>query len=188
MRHLKRGRKLNRTPEHRKAMVRNIARSLFIHGRITTTPEKAKETRAFAEKLITLAKEGTLAARRRAIMLLHDKIVVKQLFEDIAPRYTERNGGYTRILRLASRRLGDAAHQAIFELVEAEISSDDKKTVRKAAVANDDKDNAEVVNAEIVNEEESEKDESEAESESESESDSEQNEESEEGSSQEDSK
>lgn len=118
MRHLKRGRKLSRTSEHRNAMIRNLATSLFIHGRVTTTPQKAKVVRPFAEKLITLAKQGTLAARRRAISLLHDSLVVKSLFEEIGPRYASRPGGYTRILHLAKTRVGDSAPQALFELVE----------------------------------------------------------------------
>lgn len=129
MRHLKRGRKLGRTSSHRRAMLRNMASSLFLHGRVITTPEKAKEVRPFAEKLITLAKRGLddLAARRRAIRLLHDPSVVKALFTDLGPRYKERPGGYTRILHLAKRRIGDGARLALFELVEAEKASEDKQ-------------------------------------------------------------
>ncbi len=118
MRHMNSGRKLSRTPSHRRAMVRNLVASLFAHGRVTTTPAKAKEARPFAEKLITLAKGGTLADRRRALKLLHDKKVVAQLFNEIGPRYLQRPGGYCRILHLAKRRVGDAAPQAVFELVE----------------------------------------------------------------------
>ena len=118
MRHLKRGRKLNRTSAHRRAMVRNLVTSLFVHGRVSTTPAKAKEARPFAEKLITLAKCGTLHARRRAISLLHDERVVASLFAEIGPRYANRPGGYCRILHTAKIRVGDGAPQAIFELVE----------------------------------------------------------------------
>ena len=120
MRHLNRGRKLSRTSSHRKAMYRNMVAGLFRHGRIITTPAKAKEARPFAERLITLAKRGPsdLAARRRAIRLLHDPSLVRSLFEDLGVRYKERNGGYTRILHLAKHRVGDGAPQVLFELVE----------------------------------------------------------------------
>ncbi|MFH0910932.1 MAG: 50S ribosomal protein L17 [Planctomycetota bacterium] len=121
MRHLKRGRKLNRTSSHRKAMVRNMIISLLEHGRIETTPAKAKEARPFAERLITIAKGGTLAHRRRAIAALNDKKIVARLFEDIAPRYANRKGGYCRILHLDKHRIGDAAPLCLFELVEEEV-------------------------------------------------------------------
>ncbi len=123
MRHLKRGRKLNRTPTHKRAMMRNLATSLFIHGRVVTTPAKAKETKPFAEKLITLAKQGTLHARRRAISLLHDPHVVASLFDNIGPRYASRPGGYSRILHLDRTRVGDSAPQVLFELVEESMES-----------------------------------------------------------------
>ena len=120
MRHLKRGRKFSRTSSHRKAMFRNMVAGLFRHGRIITTPAKAKEARSFAERLITLAKRGPadLAARRRAIRLLHDPALVRSLFEDLGVRYKERTGGYTRILHLAKPRVGDASPRVLFELVE----------------------------------------------------------------------
>lgn len=120
MRHMNRGRKLSRTSSHRKAMYRNLVAGLFRHGKIITTPAKAKEARSFAERLITLAKRGAgdLAARRRAIRLLHDPALVRSLFEDLGVRYKERAGGYTRILHLAKTRVGDAAPQVLFELVE----------------------------------------------------------------------
>ena len=120
MRHLNRGRKLSRTSSHRKAMFRNMVAGLFRHGRIITTPAKAKEARPFAERLITLAKRGPsdLAARRRAIRLLHDASLVRSLFEDLGVRYKERAGGYTRILHLSKARVGDGAPQVLFELVE----------------------------------------------------------------------
>ena len=118
MRHMKSGRKLGRNTNHRRATLRNIARNLFIHERITTTPAKAKAARRFAEKLITLARKDTLHARRIALSRLPDREVVDILFEEIAPRFVDRPGGYTRIIPLAKRRLGDAAPQVIFELVE----------------------------------------------------------------------
>lgn len=135
MRHLKRGRKLNRNPSHRKAMVRNLVTSLFVHGRVITTPAKAKEARPFAEKLITLAKKGGLPNRRRAVSLLHDEGVVKDLFAEIAPRYKERPGGFCRILHLAKTRVGDSAPQVIFELVEEEMEGKAAAAPAAAAVA-----------------------------------------------------
>lgn len=119
MRHLKAGRTLNRNATHRLAMFRNMTRSLLEHGQIKTTLPKAKELRPFVEKLITLAKEGTLHARRRAIAKLADKHAVRVLFQDIAPRFADRQGGYTRVLRLANVRLGDAGQQAIIQLLKA---------------------------------------------------------------------
>ncbi len=135
MRHMKRGRKLGRSSSHRKAMVRNLVASLFEHGRVQTTPAKAKEARPFAEKMITLGKNGTLHARRRAISLLHDTKAVSKLFSEIAPQYTERHGGYCRILHMADHRIGDGAPQVLFELVEAEMKSKGKKKAKKVAVA-----------------------------------------------------
>lgn len=124
MRHRKAHRKLGRRSAPRRALLRNLVEGLFLatptekHAeRIQTTPEKAKEARRFAERLITLGKKGTLAARRRAIQLLHNKKAVRKLFDEIAPRYENRQGGYTRILRLGTVRVGDAAAQVIFELV-----------------------------------------------------------------------
>ena len=117
MRHRVAGRRLSRTSEHRLALRRNLTAALIEHETISTTPEKAKEARRLAERLITLGKKGTLAARRRALELLPDKRVIRKLFSEIAPRYTDRQGGYTRILRLGKPRVGDAAPQVIFELV-----------------------------------------------------------------------
>src|SRR5206468_9086006 len=108
MRHRKAGRKLGRNASHRLALKRNLARALFEHERIITTVPKAKALRPFVEKLITLAKKGTLHHRRLAISRLHDAEVVKRLFDEIAPRYKDRPGGYTRIIKRAERRLGDA--------------------------------------------------------------------------------
>lgn len=135
MRHLKRGRKLNRTPTHKRAMVRNLVTSLFVHGRVVTTPAKAKEARPFAEKLITLAKDGGLHARRRAISLLHDSHVVGSLFDEIGPRYMERNGGYCRILHLEKTRVGDRAAQVMFELVEGGAPASSGATTAPASAA-----------------------------------------------------
>jgi large subunit ribosomal protein L17 len=119
-------------------MYRNMAAAIFTHGRIITTPAKAKEARPFVEKLITLAKKGAgdLAARRRAIRLLHDPALVRSLFEDLGVRYTERQGGYTRILHLSKTRVGDGARQVLFELVEGGAPAGKAKSSkpRRAAV------------------------------------------------------
>ena len=121
MRHRIRGRKLNRSTAHRKALLRNLARSLFIefgrNNHIITTREKAKFAQPFAEKLITLAKEKTLHNYRRGLQLLQDEDLVHKLFEEIGPAYKERPGGYTRILGLQKRRLGDQASQVMFGFV-----------------------------------------------------------------------
>jgi large subunit ribosomal protein L17 len=117
MRHLKAGRKLGRNATHRQALMRNLARALFEHGRIITTVEKAKEARPFVEKLITLAKRGDLHARRLVLARLHDKDATTLLFKEIAPRFADRPGGYTRIIKRHERRLGDAGHTAFFELL-----------------------------------------------------------------------
>ncbi len=139
MRHLNRGRKLSRTSSHRKAMFRNMVASLFTHGKIITTPAKAKEARPFAEKLITLAKRGPddLAARRRAISLLNDAALVRSLFEDLGVRYKDRNGGYTRILHLSKTRVGDGSKMVLFELVEggAPATKEGKKEPAKVEPA-----------------------------------------------------
>lgn len=116
MRHLNKGRKLNRTPSHRKALFANMATSLFKHERIETTDAKAKELRGVAEKLIQLGKRGDLHARRQAYQTIRDRVILKKLFEDIAPRYQERQGGYTRVLKTRTRK-GDAAPMALIELV-----------------------------------------------------------------------
>ncbi|TDO84833.1 LSU ribosomal protein L17P [Halanaerobium saccharolyticum] len=110
-------RKLQKTSSHRQAMFRNMATSLFREGRIETTLPKAKELRSYAEKLITAAKTNDLASRRKVMSKIKDKEVVTKLFDEIAPQYSERPGGYTRILKMYPRR-GDAAKQAIIELVE----------------------------------------------------------------------
>ena len=117
MRHRKSGRKLGRNASHRKAMMSNMVTSLFRHERIQTTDAKAKELRRVAEKLITLGKRGDLHARRLALKQISDKEVLTKLFTEIAERNSDRNGGYTRILKLTRRR-GDNAPISIIELVE----------------------------------------------------------------------
>lgn len=134
MRHLKAGRKLGRNASHRLALMRNLAAALIERERIITTVEKAKEARRFVEKLITLAKKGTLHARRLALArlgpmaatsILDDKgkptgqTILKKLFSDLGPRFEDRPGGYTRIIKRHERRLGDAGRTAIFELLKA---------------------------------------------------------------------
>lgn len=109
-------RKLGRPTDHRKAMLRNLVTSLLRNGRIETTVTRAKETKRMADKMITLAKRGDLHARRQALAYIYDESVVKKLFDEIGPNYAERNGGYTRVLKLGPRR-GDAAEMAIIELV-----------------------------------------------------------------------
>ena len=117
MRHRKKGRKLNRTAAHRRATLRNMATSLFRHGRIETTTAKAKELRPYAERLITLAKRGDLHAVRLAATKIQDREVLSTLFDDIGPRFAERPGGYTPVLKLGNRK-GDAAEMSLIELVD----------------------------------------------------------------------
>jgi large subunit ribosomal protein L17 len=127
MRHRVAHRKLGRTTPHRIALLRNLATALFERERIRTTLPKAKEVRPFAERLITLARreEGRLHARRLAARDIHDRMVVKKLFDTIGPRFATRPGGYTRILRLGPRQ-GDGAEMAILELVGYEFKPDGK--------------------------------------------------------------
>src|SRR5579864_3779472 len=128
MRHLKAGRKLNRNASHRAALMRNLSCALIEHERIITTVAKAKALRTFIEKLITLAKKGTLHARRLAVSRLHNKDAVAKLFKEVAPRFAERPGGYTRIIRRQERRLGDAGITAFIEL----LREGEKKTRTRA--------------------------------------------------------
>ena len=109
-------RKLGRPTDHRKAMLRNLVTDLFREGRITTTECRAKEAGRIAEKMITLGKRGDLHARRQVLGYIYDESVVTKLFEEIAPKYEDRNGGYTRILKLGPRR-GDNAEVVFLELV-----------------------------------------------------------------------
>src|SRR5437763_7560843 len=117
MRHHRAGKKLGRDSAHRKALYANLAGSLIEHGRIRTTEAKAKAVKPFAEQMITLGKRGDLAARRQAIAELRSQDVVHQLFADVAPRFAERPGGYTRIVKLGPRQ-GDAAEMVYLELVD----------------------------------------------------------------------
>lgn len=116
MRHRKSGRKLGRNSSHRKAMFRNMVTSLLEHGRIKTTDTRAKELRKVAAKMITLGKKGTLHARRLAAAYVRDEAVVAKLFAEIAPGFAEREGGYTRIVKIGNRH-GDNAPMAIIELM-----------------------------------------------------------------------
>lgn len=130
MRHRKKGRQLGRQTKHRWALFRNLVTSLLDHERIETTEAKAKEIRGFTDRMITLGKEGTLPARRRALGFLRSKSVVSKLFSDVAGRFKDRSGGYTRIVK-TRRRIGDAAELVAIELV----SRADLSTKKKAAAA-----------------------------------------------------
>jgi len=132
MRHNNAGRRLGRTTSHREAMFRNMVTSLLNHEKITTTDAKAKEIRSVAEKMITLGKRGDLHAMRLAASYIREKSVVTKLFSTIAPRYKERSGGYTRIIKLGIRQ-GDTAPISLIELVEEELPS--KKAKQKPAKA-----------------------------------------------------
>jgi large subunit ribosomal protein L17 len=140
MRHRVRGRKLGRTTSHRKAMFRNQLTALFTHERIITTLAKAKELRPLAERMVTLAGTGSLPARRKVLTMVPDKEIVRRLFDEVAPRFTDRPGGYTRIMRLGRRR-GDGAEMAIIEFVDYDLaeheeggsSSKDKTTLMDRA-------------------------------------------------------
>jgi large subunit ribosomal protein L17 len=141
--HLIRGRQLSRDTEHRKSLRRSLVQSLIEHGKIRTTLPKAKEVRPFAEKLITLARTGTLHARRQVIALLNDRrlvddeqeftgqTVVQKLFDDVAPKFTARNGGYTRIIKLSDHRIGDGGSLCLLQLL-LEESTPPKGTARRS--------------------------------------------------------
>lgn len=145
MRHKVAGRRLSRTSEHRLALRRNLVSSLIEHETISTTIEKAKEVKVFAERLITLAKDGTLSARRRAIAMLGNRdiidyedgkavkkgTVIGKLFSELGPRYLDRPGGYTRIIRLSLRRLGDNGQLVLLQLIGPDESP--KKKTKAAA-------------------------------------------------------
>ncbi len=131
MKHRIVGRRLDRTTEHRTAMLKNMATSLFRHERIVTTTPKAKELKRFADKIVTLAKKGTAHARRQANVEIRDVEVLNKLFATIGPRFGSRQGGYTRLVRVG-RRAGDNAEMAVIELVERTPAAepaegDDKK-------------------------------------------------------------
>ncbi len=122
MRHRKVSRRLGADSEHHRALMRNLVTDLFKHGRITTTIAKAKELRRVADKMITLAKRGDLASRRRALGFIRDKEVVRKLFSEIREKYLDRAGGYTRVIRIGPRR-GDGSMIAVVELVEEKITT-----------------------------------------------------------------
>lgn len=132
MRHRKRGRQLGRKTKHRRALFRNLVASLLQHERIETTEAKAKEVRGFAERMISLGKEGTLHARRRALGFLRSHAVVSKLFADVAGRFRERSGGFTRIIK-TRRRVGDAADMVAIELVAKGAEKAEPKTGHAAA-------------------------------------------------------
>ena len=117
--------KLNRTSTHRKAMFMNLSNALIKHEQITTTLPKAKELKRFVEKIITLGKNGDLTSRRKAISILQDQEMVKKVFDTISERYKERNGGYTRVIKLGNR-FGDNAPMAVIELVDRDEAAKGK--------------------------------------------------------------
>jgi large subunit ribosomal protein L17 len=129
MRHREKGRKLGRTKSHREMMLRNMVVSLFENESIRTTEAKAKEARRLAEKILTWGKRGDLHSRRLALRYITDATVVKKIFGEIAPRFQSRNGGYTRIVKLAPRR-GDAALMVILELTEKSKELAEEKAAR----------------------------------------------------------
>ena len=135
MRHSKAGRRLGRKTSHREAMFRNMVTSLLSHEKITTTDAKAKEIRSVAEKMITLGKRGDLHSMRLAASFIREKSVVTKLFSTIAPRYKERSGGYTRIIKLGIRQ-GDTAPISMIELVEEAFTpkAPNQKAVKSAPV------------------------------------------------------
>jgi large subunit ribosomal protein L17 len=142
-RHLIRGRQLSRDTEHRKALRRNLVQSLFEHGKVRTTLPKAKEVKSFAERLITLARKGSLNDRRRVISALQDRrlvdeeqeftgqTIVQKLFTDIAPKFKDRAGGYTRIIKTSKYRIGDAASIVLLQLLTEESAP--RGSVRRSA-------------------------------------------------------
>jgi large subunit ribosomal protein L17 len=132
MRHRVSGRKFSRHSKHRELMFRNMLVSLFDHERIQTTLAKAKELRGLADRMITLAKKGSLHARRQAFALLRNEDIVKKLFDQLAPRFKERPGGYTRIYRMGWRA-GDAAPLSLIELVSLPAAKETKKSAVKKA-------------------------------------------------------
>jgi len=130
MRHRNAGRKYSRTPEHRKSMFRNLLTSFFRHEKITTTDPKAKELKRLAEKIITMGKAGDLNNIRKAASIINDPEVVTKIFKNISPRFKDRAGGYTRIVKLG-KRLGDGADMSIIELIEGVKAAEGKKEKRK---------------------------------------------------------
>ena len=136
MRHMNQGRKLNRTSAHRKALFKNLVLALVKHERIKTTDAKAKELRHFADRMVTLGKRGDLAARRMAFDFMQSRDAVKKLFDEIAPRFKERAGGYTRVIKFGFRR-GDAAPLSIIEFTDVSDRAEAKKPRKKRAARRD---------------------------------------------------
>lgn len=132
MRHLKAGYKLGRNPAHRRATLRNLVTNLIVHERIHTTLLRAKAARPLAEQMITLGKRDTLHARRQAAAFLQTPEATKKLFSDLAPRFSERAGGYTRVVRLGWR-IGDGAELAILEFIGSELKKKEKKPKKAQA-------------------------------------------------------
>src|ERR1700730_14779237 len=130
MRHLNQGRKLNRTSSHRKALFRNLVLALVQHERIRTTDAKAKELRRYADRMVTLGKRGDVAARRLAFAFIQSRDAVRKLFTEIAPRFKERNGGYTRVVKFGVRR-GDAAPLSIIEFTDFSEKAEARKPRKK---------------------------------------------------------
>ena len=134
MRHLKAGRKLNRTSAHRKALFRNMVTSLIDHEQVRTTDAKAKELRRIADRMITLGKRGSLHARRQALSYIRSRSVVTKLFDEVAARFKERPGGYTRVVKIGHRH-GDAAPMSIIELTDrgeaAKVEAERKRERRR---------------------------------------------------------
>jgi large subunit ribosomal protein L17 len=130
MRHRVAGKKLGRSPSHRKALLRNLVTALLQHEAVRTTDAKAKELKRWGDRMITLGKQNTLHARRRAGTVLQRRAVLVKLFDEIAPRYTERAGGYTRVTKLGTRH-GDAAPLSIVELVERAGAATEKAAPKK---------------------------------------------------------
>lgn len=162
MRHRVKGRKFNRTASHRAALLRSLATSLLKHKRIKTTVEKAKETKSFVEAIITKARKNDLAARRHVMSIIYDQDVVKELFSEIIGKIGQRPGGYTRVIKLGTRR-GDAAEMAIIELVDyndvINAKAEEHKEKREAkARAKKEKDETQNVEEAQVVEEKSAKD------------------------------
>ena len=141
MRHLKAGRKLNRSSAHRRALLRNLVTSLLQHEHLQTTDAKAKEMRSWVDRMITLGKRNTVHARRQAAAFVRGRDIVKKLFDEIAPRFANRPGGYTRITKLGNRH-GDAAPVSLIELVErsdrARTEAEKKRERRARAAAKKD--------------------------------------------------
>ena len=134
MRHQVKGKKLRRNTAHRRALLRNLTTSLLDKERIRTTLAKAKAVRPVAEKMITLAKKDTLHTRRQALKYIFKKDVVKKLFDELGPRFTERPGGYTRIVKIGPRA-GDGAEMAMIELIGSEFKKKEKKKDKEKAKA-----------------------------------------------------